>query len=565
MHNAPIGTNFGMGGLTISYREIVLVCIWWTLNTICEFWNVKQNNLAAQPAMSVEDAATSVWCRGSNYTERMCIFRNLYYRGDTGDFIFFHGQKSSALGLVEGRLEVAELSSISDHSALYFTYTDMPINELSRFHISTVQFTTLIMSRLNPDNIMHAIHDDLVPIFSTARELCACETCAEIHSYLSSLTVFFADSRQKGRYWELYRMLLPKSPILGVSLKSSQLVRLEKAIVGLRKESTWYQYGFKSPQGPIQEHFSQARLEVAQFVEYFRNAAGVKLAAKSRGCAVFLKRTQNRRVLNEDALLAMVRRYTGLETIVLDINSEPMSYVIKLISRADMLTAMHGSALVLSMFLKPNSAVLELFPYGINPEHYTPYKTLAHLRGIFYLSWRNTNKSNTVAHPNRKPHLGGIMHLSPEEQQKVLDSDKVPQHLCCEDPEWLFRIYQDTVVDNSIVPLLEKIRRARQDYTHPPRVDKLLPGFVRDVECLVEEVGHLLVRWKEPWNTNYVTDSDCQYEVWLQTESGVTAVKTRCCYYSVNINETVLKIWVRAICAGNIGGFNVFPAQCSVE
>ena len=42
--------------------------------------------------------------------------------------------------------------------------------------------------------------------------------------------------------------------------------------------------------------------------------------------------------------------------------------------------------------------------------------------------------------------MGGIAHLPIEEQQKIKDTKTVPPHICCEDPYWLFRIYQDTIV-----------------------------------------------------------------------------------------------------------------------
>ena len=43
--------------------------------------------------------------------------------------------------------------------------------------------------------------------------------------------------------------------------------------------------------------------------------------------------------------------------------------------------------------------------------------------------------------------LGGVAHLPEEEQQKIIESETVPSHNCCEDPYWLFKIYQDTEVN----------------------------------------------------------------------------------------------------------------------
>ena len=71
--------------------------------------------------------------------------------------------------------------------------------------------------------------------------------------------------------------------------------------------------------------------------------------------------------------------------------------------------------------------------------------------GITYVAWRNVDHRNTVTHPDNPWHQGGIKHLSSTEQAQILASREVPLHLCCRNPEWLFRIYQDTVVDTDAV------------------------------------------------------------------------------------------------------------------
>lgn len=42
--------------------------------------------------------------------------------------------------------------------------------------------------------------------------------------------------------------------------------------------------------------------------------------------------------------------------------------------------------------------------------------------------------------------MGGIEHLSPEEQQKIDETARIPQHVCCYDPYWRYRLFQDTIV-----------------------------------------------------------------------------------------------------------------------
>jgi protein O-mannose beta-1,4-N-acetylglucosaminyltransferase len=50
-------------------------------------------------------------------------------------------------------------------------------------------------------------------------------------------------------------------------------------------------------------------------------------------------------------------------------------------------------------------------------------------------------------YPDRHRLLGGVAHLPQSEQTKIIESTTVPTHFCCEDPYWLFKIYQDTTVD----------------------------------------------------------------------------------------------------------------------
>ena len=58
---------------------------------------------------------------------------------------------------------------------------------------------------------------------------------------------------------------------------------------------------------------------------------------------------------------------------------------------------MHGSILALAMFLPPRSAVVELFPYGVPPQDYTPYRTLAELphMQLAYGAWQVSEQGCT--------------------------------------------------------------------------------------------------------------------------------------------------------------------------
>lgn len=63
---------------------------------------------------------------------------------------------------------------------------------------------------------------------------------------------------------------------------------------------------------------------------------------------------------------------------------------------------------------------------------------------MIYRAWENKDEDCRVGYPDRDPLNGGIVHLPKEEQEKILSTKTVPEHLCCSSPFWLYRIYQDT-------------------------------------------------------------------------------------------------------------------------
>lgn len=99
----------------------------------------------------------------------------------------------------------------------------------------------------------------------------------------------------------------------------------------------------------------------------------------------------------------------------------PDDHKVAVLSNTGLAIGLHGSILVLAMFLPPGSLLAELYPFAVPSKSYTPYKTMAQLPGLDlnYLSWENRHEANTVVHINNPPHLGGIAHLPQAEQLKV--------------------------------------------------------------------------------------------------------------------------------------------------
>ncbi|KAI9140053.1 hypothetical protein BKA69DRAFT_594064 [Paraphysoderma sedebokerense] len=174
---------------------------------------------------------------------------------------------------------------------------------------------------------------------------------------------------------------------------------------------------------------------------------------------VIFSRSKNRKIINEAEIITELEKaFDNYLVIIVRLEEMELNDIIQILQQTDVAIGMHGSILILSMFMKPGSLLVELFPYGIFSHHYTPYKTMAQLEGmnISYVAWENRHNNNTVTFPANHKMVGGINHLSSAERQDVLKTVPIKQHRCCEDPAWLFRIYQDTRVH---VPEIIKILR----------------------------------------------------------------------------------------------------------
>jgi protein O-mannose beta-1,4-N-acetylglucosaminyltransferase len=187
---------------------------------------------------------------------------------------------------------------------------------------------------------------------------------------------------------------------------------------------------------------------------------------------------------------------------------------------------MHGSLLTLAMFCRRGTVLLEMFPFGVPSKDYLPYKTLAELTGmdIVYRAWENSDESSSKTYPNREKMKGGIMHLPESERNAIMQSKSVKPHLCCVDPTWLFRIYQDTIVNlDEIVGLLStglsesrtRVLSRISDGSYNSYSTQLLPPLVEGIACLAgagRPKGSLWIEWEESWTGARVEKYSIQIE-----------------------------------------------------
>lgn len=513
--------------------------------------------------LALQEHGTRMVCSGKMHTDRICRFDYLCYATDAEEFVFFHGNSSMMLpNLGPRRFQPAllDLSSVEDHNMQYFNFLELPAAALKFMSKPVfVPDVTLIMNRFNPDNLMHIFHDDLLPIFYTMQQYSDLENEARL---------VFMEGWGEGNHYDIYHLLSSKQPLLKEQLKNfGKLICFTKSYVGLSKITTWYQYGFVQPQGP-KANILVSGNEIRHFAKTMMERMNITKQnhAEDDDYIVVFSRTVNRLILNEAELILALAQEFQMRVVTVSLESQSFASVIQVISGASMLVSMHGAQLITSMFLPRGAAVVELYPYAINPDHYTPYKTLASLPGmdLQYVAWRNTIMENSVSFPERQWDQGGISHLEKDEQDRILASQEVPRHLCCRNPEWLFRIYQDTVVDmSSLLSTLKITVKLRHNSKTVKPLSTVHPGRVREPKCQTfvkaANEAKLTVSWQIPWNLKYLKVREVKYEVWIQEQGENTYIPYILPHQNYTFSEnikpfTTYLVWVRCIFNKNLLG-----------
>lgn len=111
---------------------------------------------------------------------------------------------------------------------------------------------------------------------------------------------------------------------------------------------------------------------------------GMQGPATALHMVLVIRRDDRRRILNLAALLATLRGLS-LTLRVVAFEDYSLAEQIRIVQRADILVAVHGAALSHLFFMRTETAVIEIFPYGF---HKTIYRNLAAVVGVQYASWQ---------------------------------------------------------------------------------------------------------------------------------------------------------------------------------
>ena len=129
-----------------------------------------------------DDIVSSVRCLPtSERRHRQCVFHNLCFWPRHMKFVYSHGPESVSTGLPKDRFSEGFLdaSSIDGHNTMFFEFTDIPRHALRDHPVVVETGEHVIFRRFKPDNIMHVLHDDLLPLYHTLQRWDSRTVCSK--------------------------------------------------------------------------------------------------------------------------------------------------------------------------------------------------------------------------------------------------------------------------------------------------------------------------------------------------------------------------------------------------
>ncbi|XP_071547650.1 protein O-linked-mannose beta-1,4-N-acetylglucosaminyltransferase 2-like isoform X1 [Panulirus ornatus] len=524
---------------------------------------------------------SSVWCYSSPESGLRCHFQNLHYNLLLKEYAFVYSPDSIVYGIknIRDLQEQLYLSSVKGHNAFQMRIAVVPYTSfVTKYKSKIIHGKSLLMARFKPDNLMHVFHDDLLPIYFTIQEL-----CTNIRSCIEDLKLIITDENERGMYWDLFQLLSKKIMLISEHVSNSHTwCCFESAFIGLNMISVWYQYGFGKPQGPEMKSTISGYL-LRQFTGFVKKELKVPQLPNDALVGVLISRKFIRKILNENEVAAVIQDHLAVvsgqensDVKILSLEENGLHVVIGELSRARVAVGMHGAALILGMFLPPGSLLIEIWPFGIDPSAATVYKTMCELEGfgVTYVPWVNKDSENTVFHPEYPTFYGGLSHLSYSEQEDTIRSlyENLIQDLeCCDNSNWLFRVYQDTKVhisesgsnykSVSFSSVLKEGLRMSEEYVISDEIARnrmqfqMYPSVVQEAKCyLIRNSYHtkMFLEWKDPWNTEDINCQDIFFEVVVQAHGDSKVIRNvlhdRRFLKKFNLEVESTDTWITCFC-----------------
>lgn len=344
----------------------------------------------------------------------------------------------------------------------------LPWHREKNVTVAHVETPTLFLRRYMAINTMHLFHDDFLPALATILQN---KILFEADDRLIvAMDAFYEENHEKFLHW-LGNFFgidgLQASIRYQAGFKPDQMldyICFEDAVVGIDPVSTsWYQYGyFERPQGPIKvspETEAIVAENIATAVQWIKQNLDLEAFSNDANFISIVSRTKTRLILNELELEKDIQTaYPDNPVQFIRAEGADLVDLIAAFSESKVVIGIHGALLALTAFSPPGAKLIEIFPFAIPAQNYTPFKRLAGLLNITYHAWVNPREESpyNIGHPEASQYNGGLGHLPPSYAAGVMATKTVPEHVCCYSPFWIYRIFQDTHVNTTAISELIK-------------------------------------------------------------------------------------------------------------
>eukprot|EP00095_Tigriopus_kingsejongensis_P004425 maker-scaffold1224_size54636-snap-gene-0.16 protein:Tk04425 transcript:maker-scaffold1224_size54636-snap-gene-0.16-mRNA-1 annotation:"protein o-linked-mannose beta- -n-acetylglucosaminyltransferase 2-like" len=470
-----------------------------------------------------ESATSSVWCHGSHPDHRRCTFRHLCYSPHFRQFVFFHSPASTFSGLDDPNEQKHLVKLTPVIGGEYFDYVLMPQVAWANFTVTTVDRPTLLFSAGHPHKLNHVIHDDLLPLYATLRQLCWGDVSRCRDEYQLALV---GGQVASSRYLALYQQLtaqplwlLDQPSPLG---RPKDLTCFAQAVIGLDTDTLWYDHGFEGHQHSLDPAGPNPRVLQA-FQDLYLNQAvhlpssGVHVLVLKSNLIANLEDVK----LSFKEILAQSKLYASRTIHIREFavnQTDSLSELLAALAQCDILLGLHGPDMSWAVFAPQSALILEIFPYALHPDSFSFTRTLAKLKGNPYNAFINLHKGLSQTFPHSPPHLGGISHL-PDDLQHSLDELEYVDSVGHNDPAYLYRLFQKTWIDHE--DFREWLENTLDDQMRPTiqpdhTAQWMFPSKVFDIQCQLTKDGQIQFSWESPLNIRFVPHESIVFEILVE-------------------------------------------------
>jgi protein O-mannose beta-1,4-N-acetylglucosaminyltransferase len=412
---------------------------------------------------------------------------------------------------------VVDGTSLEDHNAFYWSFTQVSDQYLQTKHVDYHNKSIFVFRRFLAPNIMHTIHDDLLPLLTTIDE----------YEDLSNENIWIFISDDGDIKNSILNLLFNTFNVNSFKC----ITCFQNVYVGMKKRTTWYQYGFGKPQGPLR--ISDGDL-IKKYARFISDKLKVQNKNETRTISLF-SRLSNRRIINENQIRSELAEKYKMPVRFVRMEENSLKEQIEILRNTRLAIGMHGSLLIMAIFLPTGSHLLEIFPYGVPSKDYTPFKTMAKILGLKYTAIEIKTQEECI------PDMTRISHLPKEEQDKIRSS-VVPLHHCCYNPYWIYRIYQDTILSMDYFSSIE-LKPLPNSFNSV----SVVPRKITNAHCLGKELTY-----EKPFNVD-----TCMFEIWIHEEKRHYMTESKV----FHVNMTPVIAYVR--CKSNfLYGEWSNPIQC---